>query len=29
LNAASHRYNMNSGPSKEDYIKHGWLFGGR
>ena len=29
LNAASHRYNMNSGPSKDDYVKHGWLFGGR
>ena len=29
MNAVSHRHNINSGPSKDDYIKYNWLFGGR
>jgi hypothetical protein len=28
-NMLNERMKMNSGPSKNDYIKYGWLFGGR
>jgi hypothetical protein len=28
LNMMSERHKMNTGPSKDDYMKYGWLFGG-
>ena len=28
-NMINERMKMNSGPSKDDYMKYGWLFGGK